>query len=67
MSDDDWVKVINTGVDFVIDSDAHSPSNVGKVDFALDIVKRLEIPLSRIKNIDGQVSEMRFTEFKNKM
>lgn len=67
LSDEDWVKVINTGVNFVINSDAHSPSNVGKVDFALDIVNRLQIPLSRIKNIDGQVPTMRFTEFKNKM
>lgn len=65
LSDDDWVKVINTGVDFVINSDAHSPSNIGNINYAEDLVKRLEIPLERIKNIDGKSpNKLRFTEFK---
>ena len=65
LSDDDWVKVINTGVDFVVNSDAHEPKNIGQVDFANELIARLEIPLDRIKNIDGKTPEkLRFTEFK---
>lgn len=68
LSDDDWVKVINTGVDFVIDSDAHSPSNVGGISFAEDLVNRLNIPKQRIKNIDGKIpNNLRFTEFKKRV
>lgn len=67
LSDDDWVKVINTGVDFIVDSDAHVPENVANANFAFDLIKRLNIPLSRIKNIDGQVpADMRFKRFKQK-
>ena len=65
LSDDDWVKVINTGVDFVVNSDAHEPKNIGQVDFANELIARLEIPLDRIKNIDGKLpTNMRFEAFK---
>ena len=65
LSDEDWVKVINTGVTFVVNSDGHKPSDVGKIDFALDLINRLEIPLDRIKNINGNTpKKLRFSEFK---
>ena len=65
LSDDDWVKVINTGVDFVVNSDAHSPSNIGNINYANDLITRLNIPLERIKNIDGKLpTNMRFEAFK---
>ena len=65
LSDDDWVKVINTGVDFVINSDAHSPSNIGNINYANDLITRLNIPLERIKNIDGKLpTNMRCEAFK---
>ncbi|MBO5713266.1 MAG: PHP domain-containing protein [Clostridia bacterium] len=65
LSDDDWVKVINTGVDFVVNSDAHAPKNIGQIDYAKSLIERLEIPLDRIKNINGKTPEkLRFAEFK---
>lgn len=68
LSDEDWQKVIDTGVDFVISSDAHHPDNVGKIDFAEELINRMNIPLSRIKNVNGNIPEnMRFSEYKKRM
>ena len=65
---DEWEKVIATGVDFVVDSDAHIPENVGNVSLGFEVIKGHNIPLSRIKNIDGREPErFRFKEFKQKL
>lgn len=51
-SDSEIKSMAATGVQFILDSDAHSPEKVGEVDFALDIINRLGIPYSQIANWD---------------
>ncbi len=55
-----------TGVRFVIDSDAHSADRVGDTKIAEEILKDADIPLDRIDNIDGRLPKFRFAEFKAK-
>ena len=56
----------STGVNFVIDSDAHSADRVGDTKIAEEILKEANIPLEQIKNIDGRLPEFRFAEYKAK-
>ncbi|WP_250674004.1 PHP domain-containing protein [Paraclostridium ghonii] len=44
-------KIKNTGVEFVIGSDAHCPNNVGNFDKAIKIAKEADLDFSLIKNI----------------
>ena len=66
LSDEEWQKVIDTGVKFVIDSDAHSPQRIGDTALAEELFKRVEFPLERIMNIDGRIPELRFKEYKKR-
>ena len=51
-SEQDMKDLLDTDVKFILSSDAHKAKNVGLVDNALDIVKKYNIPLERIVNID---------------
>ena len=64
LSDEEWKKVIATGVNFVIDSDAHSTDRIGDVALAEDLFSRVEFPKERILNIDGKIPKLRFAKFK---
>ncbi len=65
LCDEDWLKVAETGVEFVIDSDAHRPCDVGKLTVALEMIERTGFPKDKIVNIDGRIpSKLRFSEFK---
>lgn len=64
LTDDQLYAVAKTGVNFVIDSDAHSPSRVGEISLIEGALKRVDIPLDRIKNIDGRLPDFRFKRFK---
>ncbi len=67
LEDSEWEEVLKTNVKFVIDSDAHSPQNVGSLGEVEDLIKRVGIPLDRILNIDGKSPEtLRFQEYKRK-
>ncbi|MBQ4099086.1 MAG: PHP domain-containing protein [Clostridia bacterium] len=66
LTDEEWQKVIETGVNFVVDSDAHSVDRIGDTALACELFKRVNFPIDRIKNIDGQIPTLRFTEFKQK-
>ena len=55
-----------TSAQFILSSDAHSPSRVGEIQLALDTIKRLNIPKERIVNIDGKIPSMRFKAFKER-
>ena len=66
LSDDEWREVIDTGVNFVIDSDAHSPERIGDTELAEELFKRVEFPMERIMNIDGRKPVFRFNEFKKR-
>ena len=68
LSDEEWLKVASTGVNFVIDSDAHTPSDVGSLKVAKEMIERTNFPKDKILNIDGKTPKnLRFSEFKKHM
>lgn len=64
LTDEELFKVVKTGVNFVIDSDAHQPERVGEVSLVERLLERVEIPKERIMNIDGRTPRFRFSAFK---
>ena len=66
LTDEELYNVCKTGVNFVISSDAHSPDRVGEIKLVTDMLKRVDVPLDRIKNINGVLPDMRFKAFKEK-
>jgi putative hydrolase len=66
LTDEELYKIVQTGVNFVIDSDAHSPERVGEISLVESLLERVNVPKDRIKNIDGQLPTMRFKAFKEK-
>ena len=64
LTDEQWQKVLDTDVRFVIDSDAHSVDRIGDIALAEDLLSRVDIPLSRIDNIDGKIPDLRFAKYK---
>ena len=64
LTDEEWQKVIETGVNFVVDSDAHSVDRIGDCALVEDLFTRVNFPLERIMNIDGKIPTLRFTEYK---
>ncbi len=67
LSDEVWQKVVDTGVNFVVDSDAHSPDRIGDTRLATELLQRVDIPLDRIKNLNGMPDFMRFADYKDKL
>ena len=67
LSDEEWQKVIDTNVKFVVDSDAHSPSRVGDTRLAEELFERVDFPMDRIMNINGRTPDFRFKNFKEKL
>ena len=53
-----------TGVRFVIDSDAHSADRVGDTRIAEQLLSQAGVPLDRIDNIEGREPKFRFAEYK---
>ena len=66
LSDEELYKISKTGVNFVIDSDAHTPDRVGEISLVEKMLSRVNISEERIKNINGQLPIMRFKAFKEK-
>jgi putative hydrolase len=66
LTDEEWRGVIDTGVNFVLDSDAHSVDRIGDTALFEELIKRVDFPLDRIKNIDGRIPTLRFSEYKKK-
>ncbi len=64
LSDEELFAVANTGVKFVIDSDAHAPKRVGEISLMEDTLKRVNIDKNQIMNIDGRLPDFRFKAFK---
>ena len=55
-------------VNFVINSDAHSTDRIGDDKLAKELLQRVNFPLDRIKNINGNTPTfMRFADFKEKL
>ncbi len=55
-----------TGVRFVIDSDAHSQDRVGDTKIADELLSCASIPLNQIDNIEGRLPSFRLKEYKAK-
>ena len=51
-SSEDIRDMLETGVNFIVSSDAHRACRIGCVDNALEMVKKYNIPTERIVNID---------------
>ena len=49
-TDKQWEKVIETGVEFIVDSDAHRPERVGHFERAETLIERVGLPLERVAN-----------------
>ena len=64
ISSEELNAMANTGVKFVINSDAHSADRVGDVKIAEEILSRASVPMESIENIDGKLPSFRFTEYK---
>ncbi len=65
LSDEEWLKVAETGVKFVIDSDAHKPDSIGVIDSVEKMIERTGFPVKQIVNINGELPKnMRFSEYK---
>lgn len=64
LTDEQLQKVLDTGVNFVIGSDAHTPDRVGEISLVTNTLQRVNIPESRIHNISGKLPVFRFKAFK---
>ncbi len=58
--------IAKTSANFIINSDAHSPSRVGEISLASSVVDRLGISSDRICNVDGKLPDFRFKKFKER-
>lgn len=64
LTDEELAKILDTGVNFVIGSDAHTPDRVGEISLVLSNLERVNIPEDRIHNINGKLPNFRFRTFK---
>ena len=68
LTDEEWQNIVDkTAVNFVVDSDAHSPDRIGDCSIYEDLIKRINIPQERIHNINGKTPTLRFKQFKEKL
>lgn len=67
LTDEELAAVADTGVRFVINSDAHYIGRIGDTKLAEEQIARVGISLDRIDNIDGRLPEFRFAEYKKHM
>jgi len=54
-SDEDMKVLLESGVQFIVNSDAHHPLRVGKNHRAFNLIEKYKIPLDRIANINGNI------------
>lgn len=52
-SDEEFMQMYNTGVNFIVNSDAHTLERVGEVSLAANLIKRLNVSPERIVNLNG--------------
>ncbi len=64
LTDEQLYAIVKTGVNFVIDSDAHTPQRVGEISLVEQLLERVSVPKERIMNIDGKLPNLRFKAFK---
>ena len=66
LSDEEINKMLDTGVQFIINSDAHTPDRVGEISLVEKLLSRVNIPEDRIVNINGKLPNFRFKAFKER-
>ena len=54
-SEQDMKDLLETNVQFIVNSDAHHPLHVGKNHRAFNLIEKYNIPLDRIANINGKM------------
>lgn len=64
-SDKEMLDMLDTGVMFIANSDAHSPDRVGEISICTELINRLGIPLDRVVNLN-QAPILRSQAAKNK-
>lgn len=64
---EEWRKVIDTKVNFVVDSDAHSPDRVGDLKLFYKQDEVIHFPRERIFNFDDKIPNLRYAEFKKRL
>ncbi len=64
LTDEELAAVRDTGVRFVVNSDAHSVDRIGDTVRVETQLSRVEIPASQIDNIDGKLPSFRFAAYK---
>ena len=64
LTDEQLAAVCETGVRFVINSDAHSIGRIGDTKLAEEQIARVGVPLERIDNIDGRTPTFRLAAWK---
>jgi putative hydrolase len=66
LTDEELYEISKTGVNFVIDSDAHSIDRIGDISLVEKMLERVNISEDRIMNINGKIPKFRFAEYKEK-
>ena len=66
LTDEELFNIAKTGVNFVINSDAHTPNRVAEISLVEKQLQRVDIPKERIMNIDGRLPNLRFRACKEK-
>jgi putative hydrolase len=66
LKDEELYKILQTGVKFVISSDAHIADRVGEISLVEKMLDRVNVPEDRIANINGKLPEFRFKAFKER-
>lgn len=51
--------MLNSGVNFIVGTDAHSAKKVGKIDKILEFIEKNDIPLERVYGIDTRVPKFK--------
>lgn len=68
MTSEEWNEVFSTKANFIIDSDAHTPSRVGEISLIESLEKDgVKIPYERVFNVEGRKPKFRFEEFKKRL
>lgn len=67
LSAEQWRKVIDTKVNFIVDSDAHSPDRVGDLKLFLKQDEVVCFPKERIFNFNDRTPTLRYAEFKKRL
>ncbi len=68
MTSEEWNEVFSTKANFIIDSDAHTPSRVGEISLIESLEKDgVKIPYERVFNVGDRKPKFRFEEFKKRL